>query len=52
MCTPPLVTYSSVQDYRDHYERVYCQMPLVTFDNIPGKESKCCLRKLCGNYPT
>lgn len=35
MCTPPLVTYGSVQDYRDHYERIYCQTPLVAFDNIP-----------------
>lgn len=40
MCTPPLVTYGSVQDYRDHYERIYCQAPLIAFDNIPVWFSK------------
>ena len=35
MCTPPLVRYSSVQAYREHYERIYCKTPLITFDNIP-----------------
>ncbi|MCK5607442.1 hypothetical protein KAR91_36495 [Candidatus Pacearchaeota archaeon] len=34
MCTPPLVKYSSVKDYRKHYKRIYCKTPLVTFDNI------------------
>lgn len=29
---PPLVTYGSVQDYRQHFYRVYCTRTIPTFD--------------------
>jgi hypothetical protein len=31
---PPLVRYGSVEEYRAHYERVYCEGPITTFDGI------------------
>ncbi len=34
MAYPPLVQYQSVDEYRAHYERVYCRKPIITFDEI------------------
>lgn len=34
MVYPPLVRYASEDDYRRHYEQVYCRKPIVTFDGI------------------
>lgn len=34
MAYPPLVRYATVAEYRAHFERVYCQGPLATFDGI------------------
>jgi len=34
MAYPPLVNYQTEQEYRDHFERVYCKGPIQTFDNI------------------
>ena len=34
MSYPPLVRYGSEDDYRAHYEKVYCGGPIVTFDGI------------------
>jgi len=31
---PPLVQYETVDEYRAHYERVYCRQPITTFDGI------------------
>ena len=31
---PPLVKYLSEQEYRQHFEDVYCKQPLLTFDGI------------------
>ena len=31
---PPLVKYDSAAKYRDHFEKVYCRNPLLTFDGI------------------
>jgi hypothetical protein len=31
---PPLVCYGTVDEYRAHFERVYCQEPITTFDWI------------------
>ena len=31
---PPLVTYATEAEYRAHYERLYCQGPVVTHDGI------------------
>lgn len=31
---PPLVTYSSEEEYRRHFERFYCHGPVLTFDGI------------------
>jgi hypothetical protein len=31
---PPLVRYETVDDYRLHYETVYCRGPITTFDGI------------------
>lgn len=30
---PPLVTYATEAEYRQHYERVYCQGTITTFDS-------------------
>lgn len=34
MAYPLLVHYGTVQEYRDHFERVYCHGPIPTFDGI------------------
>lgn len=34
MSYPPLVLYGTQEEYREHYERVYCRVPLRTFDGI------------------
>jgi len=31
---PPLVKYATPDQYRDHFERVYCRGPITTFDGI------------------
>jgi hypothetical protein len=31
---PPLVYYRSISDYRQHFENIYCQGPITTFDGI------------------
>jgi len=37
---PPLVNYSSEEEYRRHFERIYCNGPVVTFDDIPVRFRK------------
>ena len=37
---PPLVKYLSEQEYRQHFEDVYCKQPLLTFDGIPVRFRK------------
>ena len=32
--TPPLVHYGSVDEYREHYNRIYCRSIILTFDEI------------------
>ena len=34
MAYPSLVSYRTVGEYRAHFERVYCQGPVTTFDGI------------------
>ncbi|MCD4676643.1 MAG: hypothetical protein K8S18_11720 [Desulfobacula sp.] len=34
MAYPPLVQYQTVDEYRAHYEQVYCRKPIITFDVI------------------
>lgn len=34
MPLPPLVIYNTEQEYRDHFERIYCQKTITTFDAI------------------
>lgn len=34
MAYPPLVHYQTEQEYRSHFERVYCHGCIQTFDNI------------------
>ncbi|MEN8131268.1 MAG: hypothetical protein ABFS45_13955 [Pseudomonadota bacterium] len=34
MAYPPLVHYATEQEYRVHFERVYCRGPIQTFDGI------------------
>ena len=34
MCQPSKVYYATEEEYREHYERVYCQCPIITFDGI------------------
>lgn len=34
MAYPPLVCYRTVDEYRAHFERVYCQGTITTFDGI------------------
>lgn len=31
---PPLVSYATPDDYRRHFDRVYCQKATVTFDGL------------------
>jgi hypothetical protein len=35
MQPPPLVHYSSEEDYRNHFVKKYCNRPVITFDGIP-----------------
>ena len=37
---PPLVTYAAEDEYRKHFERVYCRGPVITFDGIPVRFRK------------
>ncbi len=34
MAYPPLIHYRNEREYRAHFERVYCQGPIQTFDRI------------------
>lgn len=34
MTCPPFVLYTSPEEYRAHFERLYCQGPVSTFDGI------------------
>jgi len=34
MTYPPLVYYRTIDEYRSHFERVYCKGPITTFDGI------------------
>lgn len=40
MSYPALVKYPSIVEYRQHFERVYCQGPVLTFDGIPVRFRK------------
>ena len=40
MSYPSFVVYNDESDYRSHYERVYCNASIVTFDGIPVRFSK------------
>ena len=42
MAYPPMVQYRTVNEYRAHYERVYCRGPITTFDNIQVRFRKNC----------
>ncbi|MCD6218243.1 hypothetical protein J7L05_10375 [bacterium] len=35
MQVPPLVNYKTVDEYRQHFEKMYCLKPIMTFDGIP-----------------
>jgi mRNA-degrading endonuclease RelE of RelBE toxin-antitoxin system len=37
---PPLVNYQNENDYRRHFERIYCSQPIITFDGIPVRFNK------------
>jgi len=37
---PPLVSYQTIDEYRAHFEKVYCRGPIVTFDGIPVRFRK------------
>lgn len=34
MAYPPLVTYATADEYRAHFESLYCNGPITTFDGI------------------
>lgn len=34
MAYPPLVNYETIEEYRCHFEKVYCRRPIMTFDGI------------------
>lgn len=34
MTYPPFVKYTTSEEYRNHFERVYCCGPIMTFDGI------------------
>ncbi len=34
MTYPPFVFYQTVDEYKAHYEKVYCKGPITTFDGI------------------
>ena len=40
MAYPPMVRYSSEEEYRRHFERVYCRRPIITFDGIAVRFNK------------
>ena len=37
---PPFLHYKSNQEYRKHFELVYCRGPVLTFDGIPVRFRK------------
>jgi len=37
---PLLVTYQHQSEYRTHFERIYCQGPIMSFDGIPIRFNK------------
>lgn len=39
---PPLVHYKTHEEYRTHFERVYCQGMVITFDGIPIRFRRSC----------
>ena len=39
---PPFVYYQTSVEYRAHFERVYCQGPITTFDGITVRFRKSC----------
>jgi hypothetical protein len=40
MIYPPLVYYQDKNEYRRHFERVYCKSPIITFDSIKIRFNK------------
>lgn len=40
MCPPAKVVYSSMAEYRKHFEDTYCNGPVYTFDGIPVRFRK------------
>jgi hypothetical protein len=32
---PAALNFSTIEEYRQHYEEEYCQNPVITFDGIP-----------------
>lgn len=38
---PPFVKYKTPDDYRVHFERIYCCGPIITFDGIAVRFRKC-----------
>ncbi len=40
MTYPDLVIYVEESDYRQHFEQVYCNGPIITFDGIPVRFQK------------
>ncbi|MHB1391131.1 MAG: hypothetical protein ACYCXF_07875 [Thermoleophilia bacterium] len=34
MAEPPLVRYSTIDEYHNHFKRIYCRAPVLTFDCI------------------
>jgi hypothetical protein len=37
---PPLVNYQTELEYQAHFEQIYCQAPIMTFDGIPVRFNK------------
>lgn len=42
MAYPPLVSYKTIDEYRAHFERMYCRGPVTTFDGIAVRFRKGC----------
>jgi hypothetical protein len=42
MAYPPFVCYGTEIEYRNHFERVYCQQHIITFDGISVRFRKNC----------
>jgi hypothetical protein len=40
MCYLPLLQYSTADEFRQHFEQVYCQGPIYTFDRIAVRFKK------------